>query len=117
MTENEAIGKAKLMEDILIHNRDLLKNGERNDDTINILIASYVQGLDWSHGFKIIVDNAELFFSDPLEEEVARNVMSDTYEEFVHDDVDRPYSRLEWVENIIENNPNNWKEILISKLM
>ena len=117
MTENEAIEEARLVESGLIRNTNLLKDGERNDDTINILIVSYVQGYDWSHGFEIIAANAALSSGDPLEQQAAVNAMGDTYEEFVHDEVDRPYSRLDWVETIIGYNPDNWKEILIGKLM
>lgn len=113
MLTEELLEKAKQVEDDLVNDPDLLEDGRRNNDTINILIVSYVQGFDWSHGFEIIADNAE---SNKLSK-LDSSFMADDYEKFVNDRFGRPYSRLEWVENIINNNPNNWEEILISKLM
>lgn len=113
MLTEELLEEAKKVENNLIENCDLLEDGRRNNDTINILIVSYILGYDWTHGYEIISSNVELnvLGNDDLA------WMSDTYQEFVNDKIDRPYSRLEWVENIISNNPNNWEEVLISKLM
>lgn len=105
--------KAKDMEALLETMPMLLDEGHRNNDTINMLIVSYVLGFDWSYGFNIISKNVKnnwLSADDGAKK-------SDTYEEFVHDDIDRPYSRLEWVQNIMKNNHCNWREVLISKLM
>ena len=105
--------KAKDMEALLETMPMLLCEGHRNNDTINMLIVSYVLGFDWSYGFNIINKNVKnnWLSNDDVTEK------ADTYEEFVNYDIDRPYSRLEWVQNIMKNNPNDWKEILISKLM
>ena len=113
MSDLKAFNKAGNQEYYLEHKRHLLYKGSRNNDTINILIVSYVLGFDWTHGFEIIAKNVEnnAFTQDALEE------MSEVYEEYVHDTIDRPYSRLDWIYHIIRNNPDNWEEILISKLM
>ena len=105
--------KANNQEYYLETKRGLLCAGSRNNDTINILITSYVLGFDWTHGFEIIAKNVEFnsLSQDELEE------MSEVYEEYVHDTIGRPYSRLDWIEQIIHDNPDNWEEILISKLM
>ena len=113
MYNQKASDKAKNQEYYLETRRHLLCEGSRNNDTINILIVSYVLGHDWTYGFEIIAKNVEnnSFDQDALED------MSEVYEEYVHDTIDRPYSRLDWVKNIIKTNPYVWEEILISKLM
>lgn len=110
---NHEVDKATNQEYYLETRRHLLREGSRNNDTINILIVSYVLGHDWTYGFEIIAKNVKnnSFYQHTLEE------MSEVYEEYVHDTIDRPYSRLKWIENIIDNNPDNWDEILISKMM
>ena len=114
MSNQGPFSKANNQEYYLERKRHLLYEGSRNNDTINILIVSYILGHDWTYGFEIIAKNVEnnAFTQDALLEE-----MSEVYEEYVHDTIGRPYSRLDWVENIIKCNPSNWEEILISKLM
>lgn len=113
MFDQASSDMASSKEYYLYAKKNLLREGHRNNDTINILIVSYVLGYDWTHGFEIIAKNVELHLlsQDELEE------MSEAYEEYVHDTIGRPYSRLDWIEQIIHDNPDNWEEILISKLM